>query len=173
MNRRQDGSFTSVHDKEDFKKSADVSTRLNLTQVYLAHAELKMFNPVRKVANTEMVLQMAMETGFSFDEKSNYLSSIIKLNLKGILDADGIDLPKGTEVIEIQCTFALEAEMLKLYESEEDRNEHLKCFSTIGATLVMWPFLREFVYSQSSRTGLNSLILPYIKLVHKEPTQAD
>ncbi|HEU4951521.1 MAG TPA: hypothetical protein VFT46_06200 [Holophagaceae bacterium] len=168
MNQPLDESFTSYYDKEDFKKSSDVSSRLALHQIYLAHSELKMFNSIRKIAGTEMALQASIESGFAHEEKSEFISSVLKLILKGILDSDSQELPKGTEVIEIQCTFALEGQLLRPYESTEEKIEHLKCFSTIGAALAMWPFLREFIFSQSARTGLNALVLPYIKVHARE-----
>lgn len=167
MNVAADSSFTSTHSKEEFKFSSEVSTRLDLGHLYMAHSEVKMLQSPRKLEPGPLGLQAGIESGFDFNSETSNLTVVVKLKVKGIVESDLPEIPKGTELIEINCAYAVEAKLMRPFESAEDAKQHFEAFTSIASVLIVWPSMREFVMSASARAGLAPLVLPYFKVLPK------
>ncbi|MBE4585482.1 hypothetical protein BOO29_10965 [Vibrio navarrensis] len=58
--------------------------------------------------------------------------------------------------------FDLRAELLGVFEVDEDHFpvEQIEAFASQNAPLIMYPYLREQVYSLTTRAGFDSTVLP-------------
>ncbi|MEZ9006239.1 protein-export chaperone SecB [Vibrio splendidus] len=62
--------------------------------------------------------------------------------------------------------FDLRAELLGVFEVDEDNfpMEHIEAFASKNAPLLMYPYLREQVYSLTTRAGFDSTVLPLFEV---------
>lgn len=62
--------------------------------------------------------------------------------------------------------FDLRVELLGVFEVDEDNfpTEHIEAFASKNAPLIMYPYLREQVYSLTTRAGYDSTVLPLFEV---------
>ncbi|MGR5264089.1 protein-export chaperone SecB [Photobacterium damselae] len=62
--------------------------------------------------------------------------------------------------------FDLKVELLGVFEVDEDNfpMEYIDAFASKNAPLIMYPYLREQVYSLTTRAGFDSTVLPLFEI---------
>ncbi|MFK7799798.1 MAG: protein-export chaperone SecB [Aureispira sp.] len=71
-------------------------------------------------------------------------------------------------------TFLISAEMLGVFQYKGNLPFTIEDFSTINASAIIFPFLREHIASLTSKAGLNTLLLPplnFVAMANKNSTK--
>ncbi|WP_029812909.1 protein-export chaperone SecB [Vibrio parahaemolyticus] len=72
----------------------------------------------------------------------------------------------GRDDEEPTTEFDLRVELLGVFEVDEEHfpMEHIEAFASKNAPLIMYPYLREQVYSLTIRAGFDSTVLPLFEV---------
>lgn len=157
-------NFERAFTPAEMKSSAEFGARLDKGMMSMVICNARLHQPIRDLGEFQVGLEIELSTNAVWDPNSKIAGAIVQITV--VMRFDGshkVESQRGKELCTIQIAYGVDGVLTQPYDKEEDLREGLRCFSEIGAVLTVWPMLRESMMTVSSKTGLQPLVLPFIR----------
>lgn len=124
---------------------------IDLRSISLIESSFKMsedFNAAGRVS-------LNMNDKYSFEEKENLI--VFHANFKFIGSKDDSSISKKAPL------FTLKGKFIAIYEKNKEvqiTNDFFEVFKEISLSMIVWPYIREYIQSTIVRSGLPPFTLP-------------